>query len=165
MSYLLAAPEFLASAAADLSNIGSAVTDATAAAGPTSGLLAAAGDEVSQAVAARFSAHGVSFQALSAQASAFHAQFARALNGAGFTYAVAEATNASPLQTGGGPTDGFISGFGTRASGSSVNGPISGFFNTGVPSATNPAVSGQISGLLNTGNQIAGLFGLSNFFK
>jgi hypothetical protein len=52
MSYLSAAPEFLASAATDLANIGSALTDANAAAAaPTTGLLAAGADEVSTVVA------------------------------------------------------------------------------------------------------------------
>ncbi|HWS91400.1 MAG TPA: PE family protein, partial [Mycobacterium sp.] len=52
MSYLVAAPEFLASAAADLSNIGSALTAANeAAVTPITEVLAAAEDEVSAAIA------------------------------------------------------------------------------------------------------------------
>lgn len=48
MSYLVAAPEFLASAATDLSNIGSTLNTArSAAAAPTTGILAAAEYEVS----------------------------------------------------------------------------------------------------------------------
>ena len=46
-----------------------------------------------------FSAHGQGFQALGAQAAALHAKFAQALSGAGITYALAEATNVSPVQT------------------------------------------------------------------
>ena len=96
MSYLVAAPEFLASAATDLSNIGSAVTASNAAAAAqTTNVLAAAEDEVSAAVAAVFSAHGQGFQALGAQAAAFHHQFVKALSGAGCTYTAAEAANAS----------------------------------------------------------------------
>src|ERR1700752_435659 len=76
MSYLVAAPEFLASAATDLSNIGSTLSAANAAAAaPTTGVLAAAEDEVSGVIAAVFSAHGQGFQALGAQAAAFHDQF------------------------------------------------------------------------------------------
>jgi hypothetical protein len=83
MSYLLAAPEFLTSAASDLAGIGSALTTAnSAAAAPTTGVLAAAEDEVSAAIAAAFSAHGQGFQALGAQAAAFHAQFVQALTAA-----------------------------------------------------------------------------------
>src|SRR5262249_30520147 len=52
----------------------------------------------SAAVASLFSGHGQQFQALSAQAAAFHAEFERALNGAGSAYAAVESANASPLQ-------------------------------------------------------------------
>lgn len=56
MSYVIAAPEMLATAAADVDGIGSAIRAASAsAAGPTTGLLAAAADEVSSAAAALFS--------------------------------------------------------------------------------------------------------------
>ena len=91
------APEFLASAATDVSNIGWAVTAANAAAAaPTTGVLAAGADEVSAAVASLFASHGQAFQQLGAQAAAFHAQFVQALSGAGGAYAAAEAANASP---------------------------------------------------------------------
>jgi hypothetical protein len=43
-------------------------------------VVAAAEDEVSAAIAAVFSAHGQGFQALGAQAAAFHEQFVRTLN-------------------------------------------------------------------------------------
>src|SRR5215472_58492 len=100
MSYLVAAPEFVASAATDLSHIGSGLTAANAvAAAPTTGVLAAAGDEVSAAIAAVFSAHAKDFQALNAQAAAFHAEFVRALSGAGAAYSLTEAANAAPLGT------------------------------------------------------------------
>src|SRR6516165_6459807 len=99
MSYLAAAPEFLTSAATDLSNIGSAVIDANAvAAAPTTSVLAAGADEVSAVVAALFAEHGQAFQALSAQAATFHAQFVQALTGAGAAYTAAEVANVSPLQ-------------------------------------------------------------------
>ncbi len=59
MSYLAVAPEFVSSAATDLSNLGSTLRAATAsAATPTTGVLAAAEDEVSTAIAALFSAQG-----------------------------------------------------------------------------------------------------------
>jgi PE family len=83
-----------------LSNIGSAMSAANAAAaGPTTAVLAAAEDEVSAAVASLFSGHGQAFQALSAQAAAFHAQFVEALNGAGGAYTATEAANASLLHS------------------------------------------------------------------
>ena len=105
MSYLVAAPEFMASAATDLSNIGSALTAAkAAAAAPTMGVLAAAEDEVSAAIAAVFSAHGEGFQALGAQAAAFHEQFVQALTAGEGSYVGAEAANvaafaANPAQS------------------------------------------------------------------
>src|SRR4051812_7351751 len=61
--------------------------------------MAAAGDEVSLAIAAYFSQHGEDFQALSAKADAFHQQFEQALKGGGNSYAATEAANASPLQS------------------------------------------------------------------
>ena len=53
MSFVIAVPEFLTAAAAELGDIASSIGAANgAAAGPTSALLAAGGDEVSAAVAA-----------------------------------------------------------------------------------------------------------------
>lgn len=99
MAYLVAAPEFLASAATDLSSIGSELSAAhAAAAARTTGVLAAAEDEVSAAIAAVFSAHGQGFQALGAQAAAFHAEFVQALTAAAGSYASAEAGSTAALQ-------------------------------------------------------------------
>jgi hypothetical protein len=100
MSYVNAAPEYVAAAATDLANIGSTISSAnTAALGPTSGVLAAGADEVSATVAALFDAHAQAYQALSAQAAYFHDQFVQLLNVGATHYALAEAANASPLQT------------------------------------------------------------------
>ena len=99
MSYVLAAPEMITSAASNLATIGSDLSAANvAAAAPTTRVLVAGTDEVSAAIASLFSSHGRQFQVLSAQAAAFHAQFMQALNSAGGAYAAAEAANASPLQ-------------------------------------------------------------------
>ena len=98
MPYLIAVPDMLAAATSDVAGIGSSLSAATAAATiPTTAVVAAAEDEVSTAIASLFSSHAQQYQALSAQAAAFHAQFVRALNGAGGAYAAAEAANASPL--------------------------------------------------------------------
>ncbi|EFD60897.1 PE-PGRS family protein, partial [Mycobacterium tuberculosis EAS054] len=100
MSFVIAAPDLVAMATEDLAGIGASLTAANAAAAvPTSGLLAAAGDEVSAAIAALFSSHGQQYQAMSAQAAAFHARFVQALVETINAYAAAEAANASPLQT------------------------------------------------------------------
>ena len=99
MSFVAAAPEIMTSAAKDLADIGSALTAANrAAVTQTTGVLAAAEDEVSAAIAALFSAHGQGFQVLGAQAAAFHEQFVQALTAGAGSYVGAEAANASLLQ-------------------------------------------------------------------
>lgn len=91
-SYLVAIPELLSSAAADVESIESAVHAANAAvAGPTTTVVAAAADEVSAAIAALFGAHAQEYQALSAQMGTFHRQFVQTLTNAGEQYALAEA--------------------------------------------------------------------------
>ncbi len=98
MSYVITVPDTLAAAAADLTGIGSSIGAANAgAAVPTTGLIAAAEDEVSAAIASLFSGYAKDFQALSAQAATFHSKFVQALTGSGGAYAAAEATNASSL--------------------------------------------------------------------
>src|SRR5277367_5307211 len=88
----------MSAAATDVASIGSVVATANqGVAGATTGVLAAAEDEVSAEIAALFSAHGQGYQALSAQAAAFHERFVQALTGAAGAYATAEAANASPL--------------------------------------------------------------------
>jgi hypothetical protein len=60
--------------------------------------MAAAEDEVSATIDRVFGSHAQAYQALSAQASAFHQQFVQALSSGARSYASAEAANASPLQ-------------------------------------------------------------------
>jgi triacylglycerol lipase len=99
MSYVIAAPQFLTAAATDLAGIGSSLGEANAAAAAsTTRVLTAAEDEVSAAIAALFSAHGQGFQAVSAQAAAFHAQFMQALKSSAGSYASAEAANLAALE-------------------------------------------------------------------
>ena len=98
MSFLVTAPEVLSSAATDLENFGATLNAAHAAAAvPTTGIVAAAADEVSVAVTSLFAQHGQAFQTLSAQAAAFHQQFVGLLRGDAAQYAAAEAAGASPL--------------------------------------------------------------------
>lgn len=100
MSFVFATPEYLAAAASDLANLASSISSANAAAlTPTSGVLAAGADEVSAGIAALFGAHAEVYQALSAQAAMFHQQFVELMSGGAAQYALAEAANASPLQT------------------------------------------------------------------
>lgn len=100
MSFVFAVPEMVAATASDLASLGAALSEATAAAAiPTTQVLAAAADEVSAAIAELFGAHGQEFQALSAQASAFHDRFVRALSAAAGWYVDAEAANAALVDT------------------------------------------------------------------
>ncbi len=99
MSFVIAAPETLVRAASDLANIGSTLGAANAAAlGPMTELLAAGADEVSAAIASLFAAHGQAYQAVSAQMSAFHAQFVQTFTAGAGAYASAEAAAAAPLE-------------------------------------------------------------------
>lgn len=100
MSFVFTAPQTMTDAARGLANLGSTINVAHAvAAAPTTGLLAAGGDEVSTAIAAIFSRHAWSYQALSAQAATFHTQLVQTLDAGAGAYAAAEAANAAPLQT------------------------------------------------------------------
>lgn len=100
MSLLVVAPEWLTSAAAELQSIESALNAANAAAAvPTTGLAAAAADEVSTAVATLFAGLGQEYQAISTQLSAFQQQFALTLNSSAGSYAAAEAQSVSVLDT------------------------------------------------------------------
>ncbi|OBG39012.1 hypothetical protein A5672_15710 [Mycobacterium alsense] len=98
VSLLVVAPDGLTSAAMDLEDIGSSVTAAhLAAAVPTTGLAAAAADEVSEAMAALFAGYGQEFQALIARAGAFHQGFLQALDSAAGAYVAAEEASAPLL--------------------------------------------------------------------
>jgi PE family len=98
MSFVIAAPEFVAAAASDFANIGSSISSPNAAAAtPTMAVLSAGADEVSTTIATLFGAHAQAFQALSAQAAAFHQQFVQLINAGASSYAAAEAASASSL--------------------------------------------------------------------
>ncbi|MGO8936335.1 MAG: PE-PPE domain-containing protein [Mycobacterium sp.] len=104
MTTLLTEPQFVETAAANVAEIRSAIGAAkAAAAGPTTGLAAAAQDEVSAATAKLFGAYAQEYQSVLTQAGAFHEEFAAALASAGNAYAAAEAANASAI-SGAAPT-------------------------------------------------------------
>jgi PE-PPE domain/PE family len=101
MTSLVTQPQLMATAAADAAQINSAISAAkAAAAGPTTGLVAAAQDEVSAMTATLFGAYGQEYQAILQQASAFHEQFVAALSAAGNAYTEAEAANATAISGG-----------------------------------------------------------------
>ncbi|MCV7077437.1 PE family protein, partial [Mycobacterium szulgai] len=96
MSFVFATPEFLDAAAAELSNIGSTIHRANAAAVAATTTVAAAGtDEVSSAIAALFGSHAKEYQAISAQVASFHDRFVQNMRAGTGLYANAEAVNAA----------------------------------------------------------------------
>ncbi|AGZ50800.1 PE domain-containing protein [Mycobacterium kansasii] len=98
MSFVLVGPEALATAAAEVAQIGSAVSVGNlAAAIPTTEVAAAAADEVSAAIAALFGAHAQEYQAAAAQVAMFHEQFVGTLSAAAASYTGAEAALAADL--------------------------------------------------------------------
>jgi hypothetical protein len=100
MSFLNVTPESVTAAASDLGRIGANLDAAhTAAVTPTTAILAAGGDEVSEVIATLFAAHAQAYQTLSAQAATFHQQFVQLMNAGAGSYASAEAENVKPLQT------------------------------------------------------------------
>ena len=87
MPYVIVVPELVHDAARDMAGIGSSLADATASAsGPTTGIAAAAQDEVSTAIASLFGKYGEEFQNLGTQAQAFHSQFVSSLDASAGAY-------------------------------------------------------------------------------
>ncbi|MGA9677530.1 MAG: PE-PPE domain-containing protein [Mycobacterium sp.] len=104
MTTLLTEPQLVETAAANVAEIRSAIGAAkAAAAGPTTGLAAAAQDEVSAATAKLFGAYAQEYQSVLTRAGVFHEEFAAALASAGNAYKAAEAANASAI-SGAAPT-------------------------------------------------------------
>src|SRR6185437_10947843 len=96
MSFVTVAPELVGQAASDLAGIGSTLSSANAAAaGATTGVIAPAADEVSQAISSLFGAHARQYQALSARAATFHEEFVRLLNAGVGSYLETEVANAA----------------------------------------------------------------------
>lgn len=96
LSYVIAHPEMLAAAAEDLAGIHATLGEATtAAAAPTTGIAAAGADDISAAIADMFGSYGQEFQALGAQASAFHDEFVNLLRSGADAYLSTEAGSAS----------------------------------------------------------------------
>jgi hypothetical protein len=99
MSFVIAAPELMTSAATDLATMGSNVSAAhMAAAPPTVALVPAASDEVSASIAHLFSRHAQDYQGLAGQAAAFHEQYVQHLNASTRSYATTEVANVASLQ-------------------------------------------------------------------
>ncbi|MEZ0365762.1 PE family protein [Mycobacterium sp. pUA109] len=96
MSFVNAEPEIMSAAAGNLASIGDSMTaGASAAAGPTTGVVAPAADLVSAFATAQFATHAELFQAISAQAAAVHEHLVANLTSNASAYATAEAANAA----------------------------------------------------------------------
>jgi hypothetical protein len=96
MSYLVTTPERVTAAAGNLANMGTSLQEATtAASAPTTGIAAAAADEVSAAISQLFASYGQEFQAVSNQGAVFHAEFVRLLNGSAAAYFGTDLANAA----------------------------------------------------------------------
>ncbi|MEK0489068.1 PE family protein, partial [Mycobacterium ulcerans] len=99
MSFVSVGPGLLEAAARDLAGLGAGLREANlAAAGATVGVLPAAGDEVSAAIAELFGGFGREYQAMGARVALLHDDFVRALTAGGSAYGQAEALNMWPLQ-------------------------------------------------------------------
>lgn len=99
MSWFAAEPEAIAAATSSLAEIGSTLDAANvSAASPTTGVPAAAADQVSAAVASFWGTHAQGYQQISAQMAACHDQIMQGLAAAGESYAGTEAAVAQPLQ-------------------------------------------------------------------
>ncbi|GFG67260.1 PE family protein PE12 [Mycobacterium kubicae] len=161
MSNLLAAPQALVAAAADVAGIGSDINAASAAAAmPTTGIAAAAADDVSTQVAALFSKFGQGYQQLSSQLATFHTQFTEALRTSANAYAAAEASAAQTLASAAnGPAhqllEGPLLGGGAVVSDAvgRVQSAVAGVFGTNVTGAPAAAATSALS-LAATGGNI-----------
>jgi hypothetical protein len=95
MSFVVAQPDSLATAARELHEAGSALAARNAAAAtPTAGVVPAAADEVSALTAAQFAMHARMYQAVSARAAAVRQVFTTTLAISAGSYAATEAANA-----------------------------------------------------------------------
>ncbi len=107
---------------ADLSGIGSALGAANAAAAAsTTGVLAAAADEVSVQIAALFSENAAGYQQVSAQVAASYERFVQAVTAGAGAYAAAEANTVQALVNGLAAPSLSLEGFGQAWAGFTAN--------------------------------------------
>jgi len=98
VSFVSVTPQTVAAAADKLESIGSALSAANAvAAVPTTGMTAMAADDVSVAVQSMLATYAQGYQALGAQAAAFHSWFAQAVSGGAVAYAEVELASARQM--------------------------------------------------------------------
>ena len=128
-SFVVAVPDLVQGAAQDLAGIQASLSEAAATiAGPTTGVMPAAADEVSAAIAAMFGNFGQEFQFLNAQAQAFHAEFVNVMNAGAGAYLSTEIANAEQALTNavGAPVQALLGGGASLGSGGGAVGAASG---------------------------------------
>jgi hypothetical protein len=155
MSFVITEPEMVQGAAQNLASIRSSLAEATStAAGRTTGIAAAAQDEVSVAISSLFGNFGQQFHALNAQAQAFHAQFESLLSSGASAYVSAEAANAERVLTSGGAGALMSGQFQTGAQAAAQSGLIGGIesFGATVAAPYQALVSNTVNNLQAIGN-------------
>ena len=150
MTSLIVQPQVVANAAANVADIGSMIGAANAAAaGPTTGVVAAAGDEVSAAATTLFNTYAQDYQELLKRAAVLHQQFGQALAAAGKAYV--ESETAAQALLGGSPAAGGVTGAADPPLPQTLIAPSVGLFMGGsgnpIPNAT------YVNGVLNWVNQ------------
>ncbi len=152
MSFVLTTPESIQVAAQGLAGVGDTVAEATtSAASRTTGVMAAAGDEVSAGIAAVFGAYGREYQALTAQAQAFHEQFVNLLRAGAGAYLGTEIANArSGLLS---AVEAPVSGLLGQSIGGAVGAAASGLTAAALPSLGGGGVGSLLSGPIGSGLQ------------
>jgi hypothetical protein len=98
MSMVIAEPQVLALAAAEMRALNASVwAENVAAAAPTTGVVPAAADVVSILTAAQFASHAKLYQEISAGAATIREQLATTLDISAGSYAATEAANATAV--------------------------------------------------------------------
>ena len=170
MSFLVAEPELVTTAAGNLAGIGATIEEANAAAAArTTAITAAAADDVSLAIAEMFGTYGQQFHTLSADAAAFHSEFVTLLNGGAGAYVGAEFANAeragSFTLSGSAAASTPILGGLLGGSGGSGGGILGGLLGP-LSGGSGGGILGGLLGPLSGGfNQLGSLFNPNTFLK
>jgi hypothetical protein len=155
MSFISVVPDVMTAASANLADVGSSLRAAHAvAAAQTTAIAAPAADEGSAAITSFFGTAAREFQALGAQAAAYHDNFVGALNAGIGQYVSAEAANVQ--QTLANVANAPVA---VAAAAQSINTPFGPVTLTLGGSLPNPGPDGPFSGFANATNS---LFGTAN---
>ncbi|CPR07698.1 PE-PGRS family protein [Mycobacterium bohemicum DSM 44277] len=165
MSFVVAVPDLVEVAAQDLAGIRASLADVAAAvAGPTTGVVPAAADEVSAAIAAMFGSVGQEFQAFTAQAQAFHAEFVKSINAGAAAYLSTEVANAEQALANAvsAPAQALSGGSSVAAASTDLLGGLLGGGTSGGLLGGLTGSGGLLGGLTGSGGLLSGLGGLGS---